>query len=331
MNSPQRMKKEIKKHSLGLSGPLLLFSVIICGTNYPFVNSPSRSFPSPEEEPAEIAFVSDTQQPMWIESLYLKSNQNEKATGMIFNDIISHTPEALFLLGDIVSLSCKESKWKTMDSYLANCKNQSIPYYALLGNHEYISNARKGERNFQKRFPENSDTGYLEVVDSIAVVLLNSNFKKLTEAQFKAQQKYYEQTLAALDTNSAIQFIIVGCHHSPYSNSRIVGSSISVQENFVPVFIKSRKCKLFVSGHSHNFEYFKHEGKAFLVIGGGGGLHQPLNDRSDKLPDLVPEYKPMFHYLIIRRFPDHLLVVSRRLKDDFSGFEDLTVLNIPKP
>lgn len=315
---------------MSLSRTLLIFSLVICDTNYPLANSPSKSLGSPAAEPAEIVFVSDTQQPMWIESIYLKSNQNEKATGMIFNDIITHNPEALFLLGDIVCLSCKESKWKTMDGYLSSCKNQSIPYYALYGNHEYISNARRGVQNFQKRFSENAETGYVQVIDSVAVVMLNSNFKKLTKAQLKAQQEFYKTTLEALDSDRAIQYVIVGCHHSPYSNSKIVGSSTGVQENFVPLFLKSKKCRLFVSGHSHNFEHFKREGKDFLVIGGGGGLHQPLNAGPNNLPDLASGYKPMFHYLCIKRFPDHLEIVSRRLKDDFSGFEDVKMFDIPK-
>jgi len=308
---------------------LVALSLMLCIANGSFGNAASKSFPSPANDPPEIIFASDTQQPIWVETLFLKENQNEKATGMIFNDIISRNPAALFLLGDVVSKSCREACWKNMDDHLAECKNQCIPYYAQLGNHEYLFNAKTGAQNFQTRFPESVDTGYFEVVDSIAVILLNSNFTKLTKTQFSAQQKFYEKTIDALDADPAVQFIIVACHHSPYSNSKIVGSSESVQQNFVPLFIKSKKCSLFISGHSHNFEYFKKESKDFLVIGGGGGLHQPL-DNSDDLIDLAPDYKPMFHYLTVKRFPDHLQVMSRRLTDDFSGFEDGFLLDLPK-
>jgi predicted MPP superfamily phosphohydrolase len=324
------MLKKFIKYNLELF-VLFLLITISYHDKLPFNKSFSQPVNYPGKDSAEIVFVSDTQQPRRAETLYLKENQNEKATGMIFKDIEARKPLALFLLGDLVSLSHKESKWSQMDDYLASCKNQNIPCYALLGNHEYMWNAKKGEENFQKRFPENVSTGYLKVVDSIAVVLLNSNFKKLTKSQYTIQQKYYEATLAALDTNPAIQYIIVACHHSPYSNSKIVGSSAGARENFVPLFIKSKKCKLFLSGHSHNFEYFKHEGKDFLVIGGGGGLNQPLNDQPGKLPDLSPDYKPMFHYLTLKRFPGHLQVLSRRLKDDFSEFEDGTAITILNP
>ncbi len=321
---------KIKIYSSGLATLLLAVSLILCAANGSFGNSSSKSFPLPANDPPEIIFASDTQQPIWLETLFLKENQNEKATEMIFTDIISRNPAALFLLGDVVSKSCRESCWENMDTYLADCKNQCIPYYAQLGNHEYLFNAKTGEQNFRTRFPESVETGYVEVVDSIAVILLNSNFTKLTKAQFSSQQKFYAKTLAALDADPAVQFIIVACHHSPYSNSKIVGSSESVQQNFVPLFIKSRKCVLFISGHSHNFEYFRKEGKDFLVIGGGGGLHQPLDNDSGELIDLAPDYKPMFHYLTVKKFPDRLQVTSRRLTDDFSRFEDGFVIDLHK-
>jgi hypothetical protein len=52
---------------------------------------------------------------------------------------------------------------------------------------------------------------------------------------------------------------------------------------------------LFLSGHCHGFEHYKIGGKDFMVIGGGGGLHQPLKQGEGCLPDLASDYKPLFH------------------------------------
>jgi len=153
------------------------------------------------------------------------------------------------------------------------------------------------------------------------VVLLNSNFDKMTTAEVLAQDNWYSKMVEKLDKDDAIKFIIVGCHHSPYTNSKIVKPSMAVRQNFLPAFINSKKCVLFLSGHSHNFEHFNMQGKHFLVIGGGGGLHQPLYAK-EVSHDLSAAYKPAFHYLVIRRFNDSLQVVSRRLKPDFSGFDN---------
>jgi hypothetical protein len=266
-----------------------------------------------------IAFASDTQQPMWVERIRLKSNHNQKATEMIFEDVDKERPSGFFILGDVVSLGYKNKTWTAIDRYIKHCAKDSIPVYATLGNHEVMLNTRRGTANFKMRFPMYNPAGYTEIIDSVAVVLVNSNFSKMTMAGILAQDNWYNDKIKKLDNDAAIKFIIVGCHHSPYTNSTIVKPSMQVRQNFIPAFINSKKCVLFVSGHSHNFERFDMQGKCFLVIGGGGGLHQPLYTK-EVTHDLAATYKPAFHYLLIRRSNDSLQVVSRQLNPDFSGF-----------
>lgn len=269
-----------------------------------------------------IAFASDTQAPLFVEQLIRKTDHNEKATELIFKDILTIHPASLFILGDVVSLGYSDVKWQKMDTYLKWCANDSIPVYAVLGNHEVMFHPNEGKRKFQARFPMHHDTGYSEVVDSIAVVLLNSNFSDMTADEVAKQDNWYTQTIKQLDSDPAIKFVIVGCHHSPYTNSTVVSPAIQVQQKFVPAFISSKKCVLFLSGHSHNFERFNVQGKYFLVIGGGGGPHQPLHTNHELTPDLSHNYKPMFHYLEVERNRDSLQIISRQLKADFSGFND---------
>ncbi|WP_428331396.1 metallophosphoesterase family protein [Mucilaginibacter sp.] len=268
-----------------------------------------------------IAFTSDTQEPMWIEELLLKSNQNQKATAMIFKDVLATHPAALFILGDVVSMGYKNKKWTKIDAYIKQLTQKHISVYATLGNHELMFNAAKGEQNFQTRFPMHNHAGYLETVDSVAVVLLNSNFSKMSDSIIVKQDKWYLATINKLNHDPAIKFIIVGCHHSPFTNSSIVSPNLTVRQKFVPAFISSKKCVLFLSGHSHNFEQFNIQGKSFLVIGGGGGLHQPLY-ATEVSHDIAAKYKPMFHYLQVQRDHDSLNVTSRELAKDFSGFKN---------
>jgi predicted phosphodiesterase len=277
----------------------------------------------------EIDLVSDTQAPIGVEKLVLKSHQNELATRKIFEDINQRKPYALLMLGDVVSLGYKESKWTDIDQYLSGVKANNITVTALMGNHDVMFYAKKGEENFVKRFPDQVSTGFYKVYDSIAFILLNSNFKTLNEEELKHQQAFYVATLKNLDGNSAIKCIIVCCHHAPYSNSTIVGSNKQVQEAFIPAFLATKKAKLFVTGHAHDFEHFKIEGKDFLTIGGGGGLHQPLNIDSGRIPSLSWGYDPEFHYLLIRRMQDRLVLISRVLKSDFSGFENTYRFELP--
>jgi hypothetical protein len=310
-------------NNLRLTMTLSRWLVFIWGIT--IISLPHPGF-SQKKDPV-IAFASDTQAPMAIEKVLLKSDHNEKATEMIFKDIVSVRPSSLFIMGDVVSLGYKDSKWKSMDVYLKWCAEKDIPVYATLGNHEVMFDADKGKRNFKQRFPVYSPTGYAELVDSVAVVLLNSNFGKMTLADIEKQDKWYNKTIKEMDNDPAIKLIIVGCHHSPYTNSKIVNASTQVRQKFVPAFINSKKGVLFISGHSHNFEQFKEQGKYFLVIGGGGGLHQPLYEKEIS-HDLAHDYKPMFHYLEVKRFQDSLQITSRQLKANFSGFNDGLKFNV---
>jgi hypothetical protein len=281
-----------------------------------------------------LAFASDTQKPMWVETLFLKSNHNRQATKKIFDEFGRVKPRALFLLGDVVNLGYSNKQWKDMGGYLKALRSQGIAVHAALGNHEVMGQAKRGENKFQTYFPEHVRTGYIKVVDSVAVILLNSNFAKLTEAENNEQLAWYEEALKKLDNDPSIQYIISGCHHSPFTNSKIVGCSKGVEDKFVPFFLASAKSRLFLSGHSHNFEHYQVKGKDFLVIGGGGGLHQPLKIGPDCLADVAADYKPEFHYLTVKRCAQGLEIKSYELAKDFSAFEEgrsMILLNEVKP
>lgn len=267
-----------------------------------------------------IDFVSDTQQPMGIEKIYLRPTQNTRATAMIFDAILHDRPAALFMLGDIVALGYKNRKWVKVDQFLDSTKKYGINTYAILGNHDVMLRDRRGEMNFLKRFPTHIRTGYVQVIDSLAILLLNSNFSKLSPEAIAKQHQWYLQELDSLNNNPAIKGIIVTCHHPVFTNSNMVKPSEEVRLQFLPGFIATSKCKLFITGHAHAFEHFKYQNKDFLVIGGGGGLHQPLTTKSGMPADVASAYKPLFHYLQLKRFGEVIQLTSFRLVGDFSGF-----------
>jgi hypothetical protein len=283
-----------------------------------FAKAYSQQNPSSKE----LVFASDTQAPMWVETLWLKSNNNRFATKKIFEELAERNPSAVFLLGDVVNLGYSDKQWKPMDKYLTDLRNKGITVNAALGNHEVMGKAAAGQRKFQQRFPDHVKTGYVTIKDSIAVVLLNSNFGSLTPEENEQQFTWYKNTLEQLDNDPSILFIISGCHHSPYTNSKIVSCSKDVEQKFVAPFLASKKSRLFLSGHCHDFEHYQKEGKDFFVIGGGGGLHQPLKSGKDALPDLASDYKPNFHYLVVLRENNELKITSRALNTDFKNFND---------
>jgi hypothetical protein len=148
------------------------------------------------------------------------------------------------------------------------------------------------------------------------------------------QQEWYLNELHALDQDTTIKLVAVGCHHPPFSNSSIVGHSQRVRDEFVPPFMKSNKCRLFLSGHAHTFQHFKDTAanKHFLVIGGGGGLlHTLAAGEPDELQDQVhwdSEYR-MFHYVRGIFTESNCILTVMMLTEDLKGPEAVYEIDIP--
>ncbi len=279
-----------------------------------------------------VCFVSDAQGALVMEEIVLRANNNDGAREMIFSQILADRPDCIVTLGDMVSLGFMPSAWKSYDDFLARARKARVPVFPTLGNHELMLYSNTGAAEFNSRFPWYSKTGYAIRVGKLAIAILNSNFGNLSKWEQATQLGWLDSTLAAWDADSSVSAAIVACHHPPFTNSTIVSPSEEVRDSFVPLYLRSAKCKLFLSGHCHAFEHFRQHGKDFLVMGGGGGLQQPLSTGNDAIwDDLFPKKTKvrMFHYVRCRITAQGLDVSVRMVKEDFSGFEDAYELSFP--
>jgi len=294
---------------------------------YPVFQKPKYS-----DNKGEIVFISDTHEPIWIETILLDRNSNLIARDLIFDEIVKTNPSKIIHLGDIVAFGYKDESWKPIDNYLNRLLEKNIEFYPTLGNHELLLFSDAGEEQFNKRFPFYSKTGYSINNGETEIILLNSNFSKMTEEEIEKQQSWYKSKLDELEKDSTISAIIVGTHYPPFTNSKIVSPDKDVQKLFVPLFLKSKKGKLFISGHCHAFEHFKQKGKDFLVIGGGGGLQQPLyvgeeakwKDEYDSENSLR-----MFHFLKYKFENDTINLTLKMLDTSFEKFNNEYKISIP--
>lgn len=274
--------------------------------------NPINSLNSSHSENKELVFISDIQSPIFIEKILRSSEKNDEATDAMLSDMLSRSPEAVFMLGDNIRLGFLNSEWATIDKFQSQMHNRNTGVFAVPGNHEYMLFASRGIQNYCKRFSVQSLTGYVIVKDSIAVVMLNSNFSKMSREQINIQSSWYSDILDKLDRADSIKSILVCCHHSPFTRSMIVGSSKEVQKIFLDKFEKSTKARLFLSGHSHNLEHYTRQGKYYIVIGGGGGPSQPLFDTLKSSPtELKTKADARFFYLIVERQGNELKCIVR--------------------
>ncbi len=284
-----------------------------------------------------LAFISDSQEPMWVETLSLPTDRNEDATAALFQSIAAERRvSTVFHLGDMTGLGLPGSSWKRTDDDLALLRASGKAVHAIPGNHDYspLPAIGMGMASFRRRFPECAGAWHVVRVGRLAVVLINSNISRLSIAERHEQLRWYTATLDSLDADSTIRAIIVGTHHSPHTNSTIVMPSTEIQTGFVPPFLRARKAILFASGHVHAFEHFVIGAKTFLVTGGGGGLLQPLLPVAEqRWPDLFVGNgnRRMFHYIVCDLRGNALHVRVRALAPDARTVATAYRITIPLP
>lgn len=278
-----------------------------------------------------LMVVSDTQKPLWIETLQVKADDNEDATQRILAEIANEsTAVALIHLGDITALSGMNSAWSLIDEARSRIR---VPIHLARGNHDYMPFRSWADDLLQQRLGPDAGMRGAWRWEGVAVVLFNSNDGRLSEEENLDEQRWFDSTLTALDEDEAIQWVIAGCHHSPYTNSTIVDPSEYVRERFVPSFIRHKKAVLFIGGHAHAYERFEEQGKTFVVVGGGGGLRQPLllgdQRRWEDHAPMKTELR-MFHYATIESQKSGLRLQIHMLRTDRSGFDITDDLLLPK-
>ena len=237
-----------------------------------------------KKDSLEVILVGDTQR---TSNWELFREKNKGIAKRIFNEIVKENPDFVIHLGDMVFNGSSEKSWNNFEEDASKLLNSQIPVYPVLGNHEYFGENNTAISNLAEHFPSlKNETWYSHKIDKLGIILLNSNFNDLTSEQNSHQLKWYYNELNKFQTDSSVQFILVACHHPPYTNSIIVSANKEVQKNFVEPFLSISKAAFFFSGHAHTYEHFIKNGKHFIVSGGGGGPRQKLNKNSPKYNDL---------------------------------------------
>jgi hypothetical protein len=249
-----------------------------------------------------IYFLSDCQLPLAFEKLSFRAYRNGIGRDLLFADILGQHPGCLILLGDLIGLGSSARAWEPVNAFLSAARMDRCLVHAIPGNHEYLMNAEKGMHNYIKSFGRRQVMGYCIERGSLAIVMLNSNYNHVLPDEMMWQQIWFGEKMNSLDKDCAIKSIIVCAHHPPYTNSKVISPDRQVQEWFVPRFEQSPKTRAFLSGHSHNLECFRGKsGKRYVVVGGGGGLAQPLRNSNHAL-NIEREFfgdAPSFFYSVV--------------------------------
>lgn len=251
-----------------------------------------------ELKTGKMILLGDTQERGLIE--FWREN-NTGIRRQIFNQIAVENPDFLIHLGDLVYSGISVHSWHRFFRDFSVVQDRNIALFPVLGNHEYFGHNAIALDKFFAHFPDLNKAQWYHIrYDSLSLILLNSNFDQLSNNEISDQNSWYEKILLQMDQDPAIKYVIVICHHPPFTNSTTVHDDEKVKQFFIPFFAASSKALVFFSGHAHSFEHFTIENKHFIVSGGGGAPRHTLSkiDRDSGI-SLVPSGQKIndkFHF-----------------------------------
>lgn len=261
----------------------------------------------PGASPARVCIVGDIQRRGIFETW---RERNDTLQVPLLRELAAEQPTEVLLLGDQVFDGASKDDWRWYDFIMAKVNMLGVPIRPLYGNHEYWSSENSMRKQMKRRFAcVEPRTWYRVISDSVAYIMLNSNYKDVGFEAMRRQAAWFVGELKRLQQDSSVLAIVVASHHPPFTNSTIVDGDNFMRRAFVPHAIRTPKVVLWLSGHCHNYEHFKEERTPaqgdelhFIVSGGGGGPRHPLD-----LED--PRYKDHYGKAVIN--PLHYLVMTR--------------------
>jgi tartrate-resistant acid phosphatase type 5 len=206
-------------------------------------------------------------------------------------------PDAVLLAGDNFygSLpSVEDPSWGKLFERMFDPSALGVPFYAVLGNHDYKDGKDAVQLEYARRNPASRwkmpDRWYrldLPAGRPLATVLMvDSNFSDLTAADRARQDAWFK---AELGKPRVAPWLLVCAHHPLFSNGKH-GDDPVLQREWGPL-LRSAGVDFYVCGHDHNPQHLEvpNLDTSFVVCGGGGASTYEMK-RADRGPFAARTY-----------------------------------------
>lgn len=224
-------------------------------------------------------------------------------------------PAFVCFTGDIVYNGFDANDWKVWDSETQVWRDNKIPIYPALGNHDLHGDLVVALGNYFQRFPDLKNSRYYSVRAANALILvLDSSLDEMTGPQ----GEWLATKLDHVPTD--VDFAFLMFHHPPYTSSSDAkmfggGHSARAPEQALAKALEARQTHagyriVVFSGHVHNYERHEHNGVTYFVSGGGGAHAYPIERMSD---DPFQSKEVNYHYLTIEVDRNQATVTMNRL------------------
>ena len=215
--------------------------------------------------------------------------------------IDNEKPEFVSIGGDIVYSGENTKDWDVWDSETAAWKQNKIPVYPALGNHDLKGNEAKALGNYFARFPELNGSRFYSVKLGKSVMLV---LDSALDTSGGAQEAWLKEQFVKVTPETPFVFMVF--HHPPYTSSSdekqfAGGHSVRGTERALAQLIEKQQTQMrgrivVFNGHVHNYERHEQNDVTYFVTGGGGAHAYPIPRAAN---DPYQDKGINYHYLLV--------------------------------
>lgn len=197
-------------------------------------------------------------------------------------------PDAVLAIGDTHHYmgvqSTADPLWMTNFELIYSHPELQIPWYPVLGNHEYRGNSQAvidysavsrrwemPDRYYTKRFVDNH-TGATMLVVFIDTAPLIDKYRNESDTYPDACKQDMQKQLEWLDSTLGAakeDWVVVVGHHPVYAQTSKDDSERGDLQKRVEPILKRHKVDLCIGAHVHNFQHIRHAGRDYIVNSAG--------------------------------------------------------------
>lgn len=204
-------------------------------------------------------------------------------------------PEFVMALGDIHHFygvqSVNDPLWMTNFELIYNSPELMIPWYPVLGNHEYRGNTTavldyaKVSRRWMMPSRYYTKTFKVDEKNSLRVIWIDTT--PLIDSYRKGKDKYPDACLQDMNkelswidsvlTVANEKWVIVGGHHPLYAYTEKSEQERSDLQSRLGTILKRHHVDAYICGHIHNFQHIKKQGDDIdYIVNTAGAQTRPV-------------------------------------------------------
>jgi Icc-related predicted phosphoesterase len=224
-------------------------------------------------------------------------------------------PAFISIGGDIAYRGDNVNDWKVWDAETAVWREDKIPVYPALGNHDLYGDQKIALANYFQRFPDLRSNRYYSVLAANTLLLmLDSSLDEISGEQGRWLAHELDNVPADVD------FVCLVLHHPPYTDSsdQLFGGGHSARpaEQTLARMLQDRQAHtrarfVVIAGHVHNYERYEHGGVTYFVSG-GGAAHPYMVPR--KSGDPLFGKAVNYHYLLVEVDRGKMKITMERME-----------------